>query len=246
MLMLRQSRCSIGDQRLHRYLLLISSLQTFALRPLMADFLDDLLKEAPEEGSLPVPASGAEGENGTVERVTPHTNAPVPFSPEPAATLARRIVGTPRKGRKALKRLTQRHKLIIGLHLAGKSNAEVSDVVGCSRMMVSSVIRDPLAQEVITYYYEGVEDELKALFPAVVDTVRDALDPLKSIDTRLKGVDRFAKLTGLDAKDGDKKDITMNVIVNARTKFVQEIRAAREKAPVVEVEATLVEGSEDV
>lgn len=199
----------------------------------MSDFLDDLLKEAPEEGS-PVPAPGAEEEGGTVERAAPHANAPVPFSPEPAATLARRTVGIAKTKRNGLKRLTQRHKLIIGLHLNGESNAHIADVVGCSRITVSTVIHDPLAQEVITYYYEGVEDELKALFPAVVDTVRDALGN-KSIETRLKGVDRFAKLTGLDAKDGDKKDITMNVIVNARTKFVQEIRAAGEKvAPAAE------------
>lgn len=211
----------------------------------MTDSLDDLLKEAPEEGSLPVPASGAEGENGAVERAAPQANAPVPFSPEPAATLARRIIGTPRKSRGGLKRLSQRHKLIIGLHLAGKSNEHVADVVGCSRFMVGSVIRDPLAQEVITYYYEGIESELKALFPAVVNTVRDALGNA-SIETRLKGVDRFAKLTGLDAKDGGNKGTTVQIIMDARTKFVQEIRASADKVPAVEVEATLVEGSEDV
>ena len=210
----------------------------------MSDLVDDLLKEAPEEGSLPVPASGVEGENGAVERVPPSANAPVPFSPEPAATLARRIIGTPRKSRGGLKRLSQRHKLIIGLHLAGKSNEHVADVVGCSRFMVGSVIRDPLAQEVITYYYEGIESELKALFPKVVNTVRDALDNA-SIETRLKGVDRFAKLTGLDGKDGEKTPITLQVRIDARTKFVNEIRASAEKVPVVEVEATLVEGSED-
>lgn len=110
---------------------------------------------------------------------------------------------------------------------------------------MGSVIRDPLAQEVITYYYEGIESELKALFPAVVNTVRDALGNA-SIETRLKGVDRFAKLTGLDAKDGGNKGTTVQIIMDARTKFVQEIRASADKVPAVEVEATLVEGSEDV
>ena len=211
----------------------------------MTDLLDDLLKEAPEDGSLPVPASGVEGENGAVERTSPQVNAPVPFSPEPAATLARRTIGTPRKSNAGLKRLSQRHKLIIGLHLNGKSNEHIADVVGCSRMRVGSVIRDPLAQEVITYYYEGIESELKALFPKVVNVVRDALDN-GSIGTRLKGVDRFAKLTGLDARDGENKGTTVQIIMDARTKFVQEIRAAGEKVPVIEGEATLVEGVEDV
>jgi len=206
----------------------------------MTDSLDDLLKEAPEEGSLPVPTSGAEGENGAVERTPPQVNAPVPFSPEPAATLARRIVGTPRKKKSQLKRLSQRHKLIIGLHLAGKSNEHIADVVGCSRLTVGAIIRDPLAQEVITYYYEGVEDELKALFPAVVDTVRAALGNA-SIETRLKGVDRFAKLTGLDGDRGENKGTTVQILLDARTNFVQELRAAAEKVPVVEIEATPVE-----
>lgn len=206
----------------------------------MDDSLDDLLKDAPEEGSLPVPTSGAEGEDGAVERTPPQANAPVPFSPEPAATLARRTIGTPRKKKNGLKFLTQRHKLIIGLHLNGKSNEHIADVVGCSRLSVGSVIRDPLAQEVITYYYEGIESELKALFPKVVDAVRDALDNT-AIGTRLKGVDRFAKLTGLDGREGENKGTTVQIIMDARTKFVQEIRAAAEKVPVVEIEATPAE-----
>jgi len=210
----------------------------------VADFLDDLLKDTPEEGSLPVPASGVEGENGAVERTPPQVNAPVPFSPEPAATLARRTIGTSRIKRKGLKRLTQRHKIIISLHLNGKSSAHIADVIGCSRATVASVIRDPLAQEVVTYHYEGIESELKALFPKVVDAVRDALDN-GAIGTRLKGVDRFAKLTGLDARDGENKGTTVQIIMDARTKFVQEIRAAGEKVPMIEGEATLVEGVED-
>ncbi len=211
----------------------------------MNDFINDLLEETPEEGSLPVPASGVSGESDTVERVSPQTNAPVPFSPSPAATLARRTIGTPRKRKSGLKGLTQRHKLIIGLHLNGKSNRDIADVVGCSRFTIATVIGDPLAQEVITFYYEGVESELKALFPKVIDAVRDALDS-DTVGMKLKGVDRFAKLTGMDGGRDDRKGVTVQIITDARTKFVQEIRAAAEKVPVIEGETTLVEGVEDV
>lgn len=204
----------------------------------VTDFIDDLLKEAPEEGLLPTPSSGAEGEGGTVERAGPDASVPVPFSPGPAATLARRTIGIAKSKKKGFKFLTQRHKLIIGLHLNGKSSKHIADVVGCSVAAVNSVIRDPLAQEVITYYYEGVESELKALFPAVVDTVRDALAD-NAIGTRLKGVDRFAKLTGMDGGGEEKKGVTVQVVTDARVKIVQEIRAAREK--VVEIEMTPVD-----
>ncbi len=201
----------------------------------MDDFINDLLEETPEEGSLPVPASGVSGENGAVERVSPQTNAPVPFSPSPAATLARRTIGTPRKRKSGLKGLTQRHKLIIGLHLNGVSNRDIADKVGCSRFTVASIIGDPLAQEVITFYYEGVESELKALFPKVVDAVRDALDS-DTVGMKLKGVDRFAKLTGMDGGRDERKGVTVQIITDARMKFVQEIRAAAEKVPVIEGE----------
>ena len=90
------------------------------------------------------------------------------------------------------------------------------------------------------YYYEGVESELKALFPKVVDAVRDALDS-DTVGMKLKGVDRFAKLTGMDGGKDDKKGVTVQIITDARTKFVQEIRAAEEKVPVIEGEVTQVE-----
>ncbi len=201
----------------------------------MDDFVNDLLEEVPEEGSHPTSPNGALGENGTVERTAVGQSAPVPFSPSPPATLARRTIGTPRKRRDGLKRLSQRHKLIIGLHLNGKSHKYIAGIVGCSEVTVSTVIHDPLAQEVITFYYEGVESELKALFPKVVDAVRDALDNT-AIGTRLKGVDRFAKLTGLDNRGDEGKGVTVNVVLNAREKLVQEINEARQTQEVIEGE----------
>ena len=182
----------------------------------MTDFVEDLL-----------------GEGETVEPEVPRPTVPVPFSPSPAATLARRTIGTPRLRRDRLKRLSQRHKLIIGMHLNGESHKEIAKVVGCSETTVSVVVRDPLAQEVIEFYHEGVEAELKALFPKVVDAVRKGLED-NSIKTKLAAVDRFAKLTGLDAPEGGSRGDTFNILVDARKKFVQEIREVVEKVKVIE------------
>ena len=172
---------------------------------------------------------------GEEEVLSPETpSLPVRVPPSSPASLARRVVGRGLSTRPTLKKLSQRHKLIIGLHLSGKATKEIAKVIGCSQAIVTGVIRDPLAQEVIMFYYEGVEDELKALFPLVVGTVRDALTA-GAMDTRLKGVDRFTKLSGLDNREGGEKGVTINIIQDARRKFVQEIREASKEVIEVEV-----------
>ncbi len=189
----------------------------------MTDFLTDLLGESDEVEPADVPLRQV---------------APMSLSPSPAASVARRIIGTPRKRKNGLKLLSQRHKLIIGMHLTGSKNIEIAEEIGCSVGAVCSILRDPLAQEVITHYYEGVEDELKALFPKAVDVVRDALDSDEVIGTRLKGVDRFMRLSGIGEGGNDGNSVTVNVITDARTKFVQEIREAVAKKKPEVIEAT--------
>ena len=193
----------------------------------MTDFLTDLLGESSEVELAVVPLQRA---------------APTMFSPNPAATVARRIIGTPRKRKSNLHRLTQRHKIIIGMNLTGSKNAEIAEEVGCSVGTVCSILRDPLAQEVIMHYYEGVEDELKALFPKAVDAVRNALDD-NAVGTKLKGVDRFMRLSGIGEGGPEGPNITVNVITDARTKFVQEIReaAAKRQPEVIDVTTVPVE-----
>jgi len=201
----------------------------------MTDFINELLSEVPGEGGPPTSSPSTAGRMvevaaPSVPSVTPSGRAILP------ASLARRTIGEAKVKRPNLKRLSQRHKLIIGMHLTGKSSMEIAGIVGCSAQTVNKVILDPLAQEVVAYYYEGTEEELKALFPKVVDTVRDALDS-GNIETRLKGVDRFTKLTGRDEEKGS-KEVNVNVVLDARTKFVNEIRA--EAGKVIDVEATSV------
>lgn len=187
----------------------------------MDDFLTDLLGESSEVEPAVVPLQRA---------------APTMFSPNPAVSVARRIIGTPRKRKSGLKRLTQRHKIIIGMHLTGSKTIKIAEKIGCSVGSVLSILRDPLAQEVIMHYYEGVEDELKALFPKAVDAVREALDD-NAVGTKLKGVDRFMRLSGIGEGGSEGNNITVNVITDARTKLVQEIReaAAKQKPEVIDV-----------
>lgn len=197
----------------------------------MDDFINDILGEELEGSAVPLaapsePPSASPSSQGGGFLVK---------QPSPAATLARRTIGKGRLNKDGLKRLSQRHKLMIGMHLNGVSNAKIAEEMGITTGTVGGLVRDPLAQEVIAYYYEGVEAELKALFPKVVDTIRDSLDN-GSISTRLKGVDRFTKLTGMGEKGDDKRGVTINIVQDARKKFVQEIRDAARTQEVIDVE----------
>jgi len=173
----------------------------------------DLLNDSASEA---FPDRGAGGELGRTSIR--------PRSPNPAATAARSIIGNARIRKSRLKSLTHRHKIIIGLHLQGKSSVEIARVMGCSATTVSSVVGDPLAQEVIKHYYEGIESELKALMPKAVDAIRGALNS-QDTSMRLKGVDRFAKLSGIGEQDRN-AGVTVNVIQTARERFVDEVRSA--------------------
>ena len=197
----------------------------------MSDFINELLTEVPGEEGPPTPSSSAAGGDGPVETSFVPALAPRLSSP---ASLARRTVGEAKVKKIHLKRLSQRHKLIIGMHLAGKSYREIATTVGCSTHTIGRIILDPLAQEVIAYYYEGTEEELKALFPKVVEAVRDALDN-SNIEVKLKGVDRFAKLTGMGEENRGNKEVNVTVMLDARQKFVNELRAEAEKVVEVEV-----------
>lgn len=206
----------------------------------MDNFLDNLLAEVSDGEGSPDSPSASPGGGSEVEAAADPPLTPSKRSLPPAASLARRTIGRGRVRKSRLKTLTQKHKLMIGMHLNGVKTCDIAEAMGCGDATVTTVIRDPLAQEVIEHYYEGVEDELKALFPKVVDSVRDALGKNKDMNTRLKGVDRFTKLTGRGEKEQGERGVTVQVITDARTKFVQEIRAATVKSPVevidVEVE----------
>ncbi len=195
----------------------------------MGDFVNDILGEV-DEGSAHSQAAPS-----VPPSASPSSQPEVPMLvPRPAATMARRTIGKGRINKDGLKRLSQRHKLIVGMHVNGVSNVRIAEEVGVSTSTIAGVIRDPLAQEVIMFYYEGVEAELKALFPKVVDTIRDSLDN-NAIGIRLKGVDRFAKLTGMGEKGDEKRGVTINIVQDARKKFVQEVRDA---AGVIEGEVS--------
>jgi len=102
-----------------------------------------------------------------------------------------------------LKKLTFRHRKIIALHIQGFSGPQIAFYMNCSEVTVSRVLNDPLAKSYIDAAAKDREAEVKALMGSAVQGVREGLTKEGlSIETRLKAVDRYAKLQqAIDTKN---------------------------------------------
>lgn len=127
--------------------------------------------------------------------------------------------------RKSLRRLSARHKAIITMHLQGKKGTDIARTMGCTAATVYSIIKDPLSQRVIEHFTNGFDSDLKALFPLVIDAVRDGLES-QDKELRLKAVDRFQKLTGRGEQRGERTSVNVNIIGDVRARLVNEIKQA--------------------
>lgn len=144
---------------------------------------------------------------------------------------AEKMIGKRREnGALKLKRLKTKHREVIALHILGKSLKEISLETGFSFAWISTIINDPLSQELITEIYLSAESELKSLMPQVLDVIRASLNNV-DIKVRLSGVDRYAKLIrnkeSIVIEDNSTNTI---VIAGARDRFIKELQEVASKA----------------
>lgn len=140
-----------------------------------------------------------------------------------------KIIGRRREnGATKLKRLTGRHRSIIGLHLRCLSNADISLITGYSEAWISTLLSDPLSQVYIQEHIAGADKELEALAPLAVDAVRQGLQSA-SEGMRLKAADRFFRATGRFNDDPNKgKETAEDVIARALDAISQQAGAISE------------------
>ncbi len=146
--------------------------------------------------------------------------------------------------KEGLKELKVKHRQIITLHLQGIAGTRIAETLHCSVGMVYNTISDPLAKKLIDHYISGVENDLEALLPLAVGAVRDGLNS-GNMDTKLKSVDKFTKLSGRDEKEVA-PGMNISIMGDARIRFVAELkeitnRASKPPAPI-EVEGEVVAG----
>ena len=147
--------------------------------------------------------------------------------------------GIGRKEEGELKTLSIKHKFILGLYMTGKySQVEIARDAGVHYVTVHKVLKSKLGQELLVSWKEMMELELDGLMPLAVDGIRSAL---KSADSkvRLLAVDRFIRMTGVGEDTGG---VTVNIVNDARVKFITDLKQIAEQENVIDGEFEEVSG----
>lgn len=136
---------------------------------------------------------------------------------DPAKYQFEKVIGKRTKtGELKLKRLKPLHRQMLNMHLGCYSNRDIAFYLNVDEITVSRVLRDPLSQEIINTYAEGIDAELEALLPLGVDVVRRAM---LSDDAKiaLTGTDKLFRALGKfdHSHDVEKKETAEDVIQRA-------------------------------
>ena len=132
-----------------------------------------------------------------------------------------------------LKSLSIKHKFILALYMTGKySQVEIAREADVHYVTVHKVLKCKLGQELLTAWKEMMELELDGLMPLAVDAIRSGL---KSSDKKEKllAVDRFMRMAGVGE---DTKGVTVNIVNEARVKFITDLKQIAEQENIIEVE----------
>lgn len=213
-------------------------------------FFDDYERERggrrppgrPRDGTAPDGWVGQEEVNNrageTIETTLPQAERPE-FDPDQYRF--EKIIGTRLPGGKVpLKRLNVKHRNVIALHLRGLSARDISEITGLSEVTIYKTINDPLSQEIVRGYIEGLDAELEALAPLAVDAVRSGLDAKQEPRVRLLAADRFFKATGRYTSAEQQRESAEDVLARALARVALErereggggLRELRRSAPV--------------
>lgn len=93
------------------------------------------------------------------------------------------------------KKLTEKHKNIIALHIQSMKRAEIAEFCGCTPEYVSMVVATDLAQEYMRELEKYLDHRVKALYERSVDVIRDGLTGAAT-DTQLKAARLQLEMTG--------------------------------------------------
>jgi len=128
-----------------------------------------------------------------------------------------KIIGKRTKtGELKLKRLKPLHRQMLHMHLGCYSNRDIAFHLNVDEITVSRVLRDPLSQEIISVYANGIDAELEALLPLGVDVLRKSLLS-DSAKIALQGADKLFRALGKFNHTGDeeKRETAEDVIQRA-------------------------------
>lgn len=138
-----------------------------------------------------------------------------------------------------LRKLSQKHKTIVSLHLQCVRREDIARIVGCTPEYVSFVVRQPLAQEYARTIEQYMDARLRSLYSKSVDAIQSALES-ESHDAALKAARLQLEAIGKLKSDKDSREsaedvvskilsaVQVNVNVNVRGNNAAETPLARE------------------
>ena len=141
-----------------------------------------------------------------------------------------KIIGRRTKtGELKLRRLKPLHRQMIAMHIGCFSNRDIAFQMNIDEITVSRVLRDPLSQELIKTYAEGIDAELEALLPLGVDVLRKALLS-DSAKIGLQGADKLFRALGKfdHSHEVEKRETAEDVIQRALGIAQSSVDAVRE------------------
>jgi len=112
-------------------------------------------------------------------------------------------INLPRPGQTwELKKLSQKHKNIIALHVQCMKREDIGKIAGCTPEYVSMVVAQPLAKAYLRDLEKYMDSRLEALYGRSVDVIQDGLDGAAT-ETQLKAARLQLEVTGKLKGDKD-------------------------------------------
>lgn len=154
-----------------------------------------------------------------------------------------------------LKRLSPMHRHIIALHLKAHSNRDIAHFLDINEITVSRVLHDPLAQEYIRTFNDGIDLELSALASLGVDALRrglqdkDAKISLKASDQLMRALGKYHHTS--ENQDGHEtaEDVVAKALelVSKQSDHIKELsRPSRPRALDVDFTEVNEDGNQDL
>lgn len=110
-----------------------------------------------------------------------------------------------------LKKLSQKHKNIIALHVQGVSRVDIGTFCGCTPEYVSMILQQPLAKEYLRDVEKYLDARMQSLYGQTVDVIQKGLAGVAT-DTQLKAARLQMEATGKLKQDKDSAQTAEDVV----------------------------------
>ncbi len=122
-----------------------------------------------------------------------------------------------------LKRLSDKHKTIVSLHIQGVKRIDIAVIADCTPEYVSMIVAQPLAQAYMKELEAYTDDALKRTYGKAVEVIGECLD---SDDEEIKlkaarlSLEATGKMKGTGEKAQSAEDLVANILANATNVIV--------------------------